>query len=163
MRDLSTHHDSACERGSGRQVATWPRMPCHLVVFVIVNALNDVNLAGLGIRRISACCTHEPLEKYSRMAIRHFQWSRKQAKHLIARSAVSVNMGGGDVPQPHGALLRSKINSPVLYWAWLDIRTLKRTIKFDMLETFANYTCSDTGQKLAKKCCRLALSLGHCR
>ena len=30
----------------------------------------------------------------------------------------------GQTPQPHGAWLRSRTNKPVLYCAWLDIRTL---------------------------------------
>jgi hypothetical protein len=46
-----TRHHSPSKVRFGIQITTWRSMPCHLIVFIIMYAFNDVDLAVLHVSK----------------------------------------------------------------------------------------------------------------
>ena len=99
-------------------------VPSNLVVLVVVDSFDDIDLAGLENDQQSIQVTFQS---------NTYIWPLTTADSPPCRpDTCKMNHEDQDgrspdtryLPQPHGARLRSRMNNPVLYWAWLEMRTL---------------------------------------
>lgn len=85
-------------------------------MFVVVNALYDVDFTVLNVEMSDTSAGSLATNEHMASSL---QLSRKRARRLMdeINQWIHCNKIETNLPHPHGALFKSKINKPVLYWA----------------------------------------------